>query len=255
VIYFSDFSTGGGVFDPADLFNGGLKGAWYDASDLTTLWQDTAGTTPVTTDGQSVARWDDKSGNGNNLLQSTSGFRPVYRTSGGLHWVDFAGGDDRLSSAAFASSIAQPLTVCGAWKTDVSGNQVLCDGLTSGGRVHITRGDPPDQMQIYAGTLTFINDSSGGATVIGPVSAAAVETVLFNGASSTYRRNAVAKFITGTNPGTNPMDGVKLGTWQGETSGFLDGRVYQFFVREGTVAGTDRSNLETYIGAKCGLTI
>ncbi len=43
------------VFDPATLFVAGEAGAIYDPSDLTTLFQDTDGQTPVTAAGQSVA--------------------------------------------------------------------------------------------------------------------------------------------------------------------------------------------------------
>ena len=54
---------GGGVveFSPASLFESGEVGAWYDPSDLSTLFQDTAGTTPVTTSGQTVGLMLDKS--------------------------------------------------------------------------------------------------------------------------------------------------------------------------------------------------
>jgi hypothetical protein len=52
------------AFSPASLFASGEVGAWYDPSDLTTLFQDTAGTTPVTTPGQTVALMLDKSRGG-----------------------------------------------------------------------------------------------------------------------------------------------------------------------------------------------
>jgi hypothetical protein len=42
-------------------------GAWYDPSDLTTLFQDSAGTTPVTAVEQPVGKILDKSGGGNHL--------------------------------------------------------------------------------------------------------------------------------------------------------------------------------------------
>jgi hypothetical protein len=51
----------GGGFSPAVLFANNEPGVWYDPSDLTTLFQDTAGTTPVTTPGQTVALMLDKS--------------------------------------------------------------------------------------------------------------------------------------------------------------------------------------------------
>jgi hypothetical protein len=49
------------IFSPATLFTLSEPGVWYDPSDLTTLFQDTAGTTPVTTPGQTVALALDKS--------------------------------------------------------------------------------------------------------------------------------------------------------------------------------------------------
>jgi len=45
----------------AALFSSGEEGAWYDPSDLTTLYQDAAGSTPVTGTGQPVGLMLDKS--------------------------------------------------------------------------------------------------------------------------------------------------------------------------------------------------
>lgn len=67
-----------GGFSPALLFAGGEQGAWYEPSDLTTLFQDTAGAVPVTAPGQAVARINDKSGNGHNATQATVAARPIY---------------------------------------------------------------------------------------------------------------------------------------------------------------------------------
>jgi hypothetical protein len=66
-------------FSPASLFSAGEQGAWYDPSDLTTLFQDSAGGTPVTAVEQPVGRMLDKSGRGNHATQSTSTSRPVLR--------------------------------------------------------------------------------------------------------------------------------------------------------------------------------
>jgi len=68
----------GSRFSPLSLFATSEPGVWYDPSDLTTMFQDTAGTTPVTTPGQTVARINDKSGRGNNATQATAASRPTY---------------------------------------------------------------------------------------------------------------------------------------------------------------------------------
>ena len=48
-------------FSPISLFDTGVQGAWYDPTDLTTLYQDAAGTTPVTAMEQPVGMILDKS--------------------------------------------------------------------------------------------------------------------------------------------------------------------------------------------------
>ncbi len=60
------------------LFGSGEQGAWYDPSDLSTLFQDSAGTTPVTAVEQPVGLMLDKSGRGNHASQATSTKRPIY---------------------------------------------------------------------------------------------------------------------------------------------------------------------------------
>jgi hypothetical protein len=63
-------------FSPASLFANGEVGGWYDPFDLTTVFTDTAGTTPATVV-DALERIDDKSGNVLNALQSTLGSRPI----------------------------------------------------------------------------------------------------------------------------------------------------------------------------------
>ncbi|MEN9317318.1 MAG: uncultured phage MedDCM-OCT-S45-C18 [Pseudomonadota bacterium] len=52
---------GARAFNPSQLFAGGAPGAWYDFTDLSTMFQDSAGTTPVTGVEQAVGLILDKS--------------------------------------------------------------------------------------------------------------------------------------------------------------------------------------------------
>lgn len=61
----------------ARLFAANEPGLWIDPSDLSTLFQDTAGTTPVTAPGQQVALALDKSGRGGRVIQPTALARPT----------------------------------------------------------------------------------------------------------------------------------------------------------------------------------
>lgn len=88
---------GGVSFSPLSLFAASEPGFWYDPSDLSTLFQDAAGTTPVTAAGQSVGLVLDKSGRGNHATQSTSLSRPTYQIdSNGRGHLLFDGSDDFL---------------------------------------------------------------------------------------------------------------------------------------------------------------
>jgi len=101
----------GDSFSPLELFASGKQGVWYDPSDKSSLFQDVAGTVPVTKDGDPVALMKDKSGNGNHTTQVMSASRPVYQTDGELHWLYFDGVDDfmQLNKDSFAADKSQAI--------------------------------------------------------------------------------------------------------------------------------------------------
>ena len=70
---------------------------WLDASDASTLYDATTGGSLVAADG-TIARWEDRSGNGYHVTQSTSGARPIRKTAiqNALDVVRFDGSDDTL---------------------------------------------------------------------------------------------------------------------------------------------------------------
>lgn len=94
--------AGTAAFDPRSLFRGGEQGLWYDPSDLSTLFQDAAGTVPVTAAGQPVGRMLDKSGRGNHAFQSTAASRPMLRQNAttGAYYLETDGSDDWMSTSA-----------------------------------------------------------------------------------------------------------------------------------------------------------
>jgi len=61
----------GGSFTPLDLFSTGSQGIWLDPSDLSTMFSDRAGTTPVTAPGTVVGLRLDKSKGGEQSLPTT----------------------------------------------------------------------------------------------------------------------------------------------------------------------------------------
>jgi hypothetical protein len=87
------FSSGGSSpppFTPLTLFSGGQYGAWYDFTDMSTLFQDAARTIPVTAAGQTVAGVTDKSGRGLHL-SADAGTLLVQLDANGHLYLDFTG--------------------------------------------------------------------------------------------------------------------------------------------------------------------
>ena len=85
------------------------KGVWFDASDLTTLFQNAGGTVPVTAVGQPVGKWLDKSGNNAHATQVISSSRPTYQIDPyGYPYLEFDGVNDFMVTSAinFASPVA-----------------------------------------------------------------------------------------------------------------------------------------------------
>jgi hypothetical protein len=87
-------------FDVSTLFASGEMGAWYDPSDLSTLYQDFDLLEPVTTDGQVVSAMLDKSGNGRHVYANfmDPSTNPTYKTDGTLHWLEFNGSNSLSTS-------------------------------------------------------------------------------------------------------------------------------------------------------------
>lgn len=93
------------------------QGAWYDPSDLTTLFQDSAGATPVTAAGQPVGRMLDKSGRGNHATQSTADRRPTYQIdSSGRPFLLFDGTDDGMLTSTITPGTDKVQVFAGARK-------------------------------------------------------------------------------------------------------------------------------------------
>lgn len=97
------FQRGSGGFAPAQVFAGGAAGIWLDPSDISTGFQDSAGTTPQTGTGQPTGLRLDKSGNALNVLQAGAAARPEYTVATGIasDWMD--GSDDGYATATFSA--------------------------------------------------------------------------------------------------------------------------------------------------------
>ena len=99
--------AGGGGASPSTLAQlqsllAGTNSFIYDPTDISSLFQDSAGTTPVTSDSDPVGRVADLSGNGFNALQPTTANKPAYRSA--TQDIEYDGVDDFMETAATSSA-------------------------------------------------------------------------------------------------------------------------------------------------------
>ena len=185
-----------GLFSPRQLFARGEAGAWYDPSDIRSIFQDSAGTVPAAVDGP-VGRLADKSGRGNHAVQAVAAARPTLRSESGRLYLEFDGVDDCLR-AAFA--IAQP------WDRISALRQI---SWTSNDRVFGGSSVNSGELR-QAGSSPLLHLFSGlGFEVPAPaVGANAVIAERHAGANSRGAVNAGAYSIG--NGGTSAADGISI---------------------------------------------
>jgi len=164
-------------FAPETLFASGEQGFWYDVQDLSTMWQDAAGTIPAEV-GYIVGRLDDKSGNGNHATQATAGLCPILRQNGttGKYYLEFDGSDDNLvTSVPFGS--ATELSVFAGLRnrvqTDLAGYLEMVSSGSPGPAVMRMRQQSAGATTIwdgllYAGGLSEGTDARAQASTITP---------------------------------------------------------------------------------------
>ncbi len=229
---------------PAELFEASQDGAWYDPSDLTTLFQDAAGTIPVTGDGDPVGLMLDKSGNGHHASQTTTASKPVYRTGGGLNWLEFDGADDYLvaSSAVLAQPVQQSLGLqSNSTGVPSSGN----DGSGAERMDISTVADAAPDFRMYAGGSLIANDAFVPAENV-------VLTAIFNGASSEIYKNA-AQVASGA-AGNQGLAGLVLGRLYNGTAEF-EGRFYGVVITDYIVSAAPQVELDQYLAGKSGVSL
>jgi hypothetical protein len=263
-------------FDPATLFASSQKGFWYDPSDLSTLFQDTAGTTPVTTSGQSVGKMLDKSGNGAHIVFQNTNL-PTYLVSSGLKSI-VLGNQTNGWSGNLDMTAHSVMTVCLGFKKDTDtvpagwGGVIMAFGEFDSSPTRGFEIAGPDYDSAGGnkgfGVLNTTGNVAEYAThyvsgLQAPV--ARVITATFDRTQATIltqsamRLNGVAQ--SGSTLGAVVANAaftsspVILGARNMYGTAPPIGRFYGAICRGGSNTGTDISNMENWVGAKTGFAL
>jgi len=212
---------GGGETYPTVLDDGNTV-AWFDY---------TKGITEVT----GVSKWEDQSGNGNDLEQATGSKQPVLTSNGILFDGDFMStATITLTQPEFLYAVFRQVT----W-TDA---EYFFDGKSAAHGMIRQNGTTPN-IQAYAGSLS--SDNSNLA-----VNTFGIVRVLFNGVSSKLQVNETAA-ITG-DFGSTDMNGLVLG---GRADDQLYGHVEfkELILRKVSDTSGNETDIYNYLASKYGI--
>lgn len=238
------------------LFGASEPGFFYDPSDLSTMFQDSAGTTTVTSAGQSVGKVLDKSGRGNNASQATLSKCPLYNTDGTYHWLQHDGVDDMLSTNAVDFTTTDSATVAiGIKKLQDTLNQIVLD---VGGAFSTKYSFGMAAPFASATTVSFYSrGSTSGQQAVGTIAAAPI-TCVFVGTSRIssdicklrYNGSEIAANTNDQGTGKYLSTVCNIGSGPGYYR--FKGNIYALIVRGVLSTEQEIIDTETYINSKTG---
>lgn len=227
---------GQGGFNPLTLST--LVG-WWDLSDPTVLFTDTARTTPVVNDGDLIKGIRDKSVSGAHMSEATN--PPTYKKAirQGLSVGRFNGSTTLLTSSL---TRAHPFTVFAAYTQSKAGTNAMAVmgwGGAGGGY----------SFDMANGT-GFVRAYNGSAVIAGAVDKSntwMTTTFSPNGASGTLYTDGT-QIATGNAGSQNATPGVVLGNFpSGGADRFFNGDLGEALMLSGVASATDRFACEQYL--------
>lgn len=242
------FSSGG--FSPLAI--SGIV-AWYDASDVATLWENSARTIPAADNADVIGAWDDKSGNGYHVIQATTANKPTLRTSvqNGKPIIRFDGTDDFLANTSFPDfGDAYTAFVVARYDSAADANQ---------GIFEVSNGTVNTGFLLFFQTATLREawrgrDASGNVDVL---SSADIRDATWRIHSGSNSGVSLAFLLNGVSQGTavyttpNPNTLNRLDVGRTNAAGFLlMGDIAELVIFSRDLTAGEKTAVRTYLNTK-----
>ena len=259
-------------FTPRSLFSASEPGAWYDPSDMSTLFQDSAGTVPVTAVEQPVGLILDKSGRGNHATQATATSRPVLQQdASGRYYLSFDGVDDWMLTNSIDFTATDKMTVFTADHSAWSGSLMVMAGLSASvvgnnGTFWLTAYDWGDN----AYSIAYLRGNLRGAAPYGKDQRTLgvrrlIRSVMMDIGKSNLseevlvRVNGEAQALGGApldpSAGTGNFGNYPLYIGRVGTTAPFNGRLYGLIVRGAQTDSLHLTNVERFLAHKSGVVL
>jgi hypothetical protein len=254
-------------FNPSVLFAQGEEGAWYDPSDLSSMFQ--ADQTTPAVQGQAVGKILDKSGNGHHLVQTNSDKCPILRVDDlGNFCLDFTTDDGMRSTDdfLFADNNVTDMSLFAGCRKESSGiNQTIMELSNNLGsqkgcfRILCTSGELWRVIQKggFGDGETAVANTLQSSSVGTPNRSVLSSIASITAPSHSFKRNgAVVNSNTGSlGTGTFGNHVLNVGARSNGLSANLDGKIYGIIVRGALTDADTRIKVDKYLGFKSGVSI
>jgi hypothetical protein len=266
----STYSTASSAVTPAAFSPSSVSGLqlWLDASDASTLFTATTGGSLVAADG-GVARWEDKSGNARHFTQSTSGSRPLRKTSqqNGKDTLLFDGTNDFLSGGDYLDVNTGGITAFVVHKRNATGTtHELLTKADNNGLGWFFRHISADKLSAYL--QQTVADASSRASANTVTASSYIVAVMWFAAgafqSIAYSRNGTALAMANavseggsgaqTPPNTNGVMLIGAQVYAGLYYNHANANIAEIIIYDTALSDANRSAVESYLMSKWGIT-
>ena len=230
------------------LFSASEQGAFYIprpvVNGVQSLFQDSAGTVPVTADGDPVGRMLDQSGNGNHASQSVSAERMGYGAPNGLLQDQI---DDRIGISGLNLT---PVTGTKTW--------TLCVGYSDLGTESIIL------LNNGVNTAQWVGIGDSGSTDTGLAGVGVIQvSVWFDGAlESPTNRGDMWSLLAASGVVVIEFLVFDNSNWSAPVIGKYSAGIYYgpkksefWMLREGSLTESERKDVEAYAAEQAGITL
>lgn len=239
------------------LFGASEPGFIYDISDFSTMFQDSAGTTPVTDVAQPVGKILDITGNNNHAYQSTAASRPILRQDeSGYYYLECDGVGDCLETSAINFTSTNKISIfTGLLKTS-SARGMLFEMSTTYATAGCTAMDVDNggnYISVYGVANTY-NGHMAASDSVKYVATGLLDTSVASN-QAVGRLNGSQVVAGGTTASGNLAN---VATYIGRRAGTVNpfnGRIYSLIVRGAASSLAEIMAAESYVAGKAGVTL
>ena len=236
------------------------NGLIYNIQDISTLFQDAAGTTPVTAVGQPVGKILDVSGNGNHATQPITASRPTLIYENGLYGLSFDGIDDYLNLPYMGLYAGGACSIVAAIDSQ---NQTTNAALISERNLTVaTQQYIPSRMVANDGIdALVINDAATTVKdTIGTTSGLRTKTVrsiIDNGQNiNVYKEGVLSGYDDYTRSGVLTLNTTTIGaSVSTTTTNYMNFKLFGLIITKSALNDTQRLQCEKYLGRKVNVPI